>query len=472
MTETAPSDGPPLLAGSATVDITPDWPVMLGGFGQRTEPSVAVHDPVQASALFLAHGNERVLIVAADLIAMPGPVAAEVARSVGESTGLTPAQICLAASHTHSAPVPADPAGTATGIAAYTPFLIDRLVACAVSAVDTARPASLRTGTATVGFLHNRCTRGVAGTTDDRVVVAVVDDASTSRPVSVLFGVGCHPVTLGWDSNVISADFPGLARRLVIERLGLRDAVFVNGTEGDVIPGTSPDRDSLDPRGYAGGTWDDTITIATQLADAVIGAVGAARPVVIGHDRPVGIARTELRADANTGGIAPGDVEPMRAEAEATLRAFIGDRFDSVPPAQMWAAASKVVVERELTEDDMRTLMIACCRYLGLTARAARQGTSPPVTVPVQVIRIGGLALLAVPGEPLTEVGTAWRERVGASDGFVVGLANGHLRYLPRAASFDRPDAAMRYETVTAGLAPDGVERILDAGTELLGAMA
>jgi hypothetical protein len=457
-----------LVAGSATVDITPDWPVMLGGFGQRTEPAEVAHDPVEATGLWLSHGAGHLLLIAADLIAMPGPVADEVAARIADATGVDPASICLTATHTHSAPVPFDPSGTAVGVGRFQAMLVERLVECGVAAVGAARPSQLSTAIGRAGFLYNRCTRGAAGSTDDRVVVAVIDDASTGRPVSVLFGVGCHPVTLGWDSNEISADYPGLARRLLRTRLGVRHALFVNGTEGDVIPRTSPNLDSLDPRGYAGGSWDDTLGIAGELADAVVAAVAEARRF---DDMPqsVGAARTELRCEVNTGGIAAPDVAGLLADATRTLRSVMGDAVDTVPPGRMWAAASQAVIEHDLPEEEMRALMIACCRFLGLSARAARATGAPPAAVPVQALRIGDLAMLAVPGEALTEVGEAWRARVGNdSHGFVVSLANGHLRYLPRAASFARPDAATRYETVTAGLAPDGVERILDAGVELL----
>jgi hypothetical protein len=84
------------------------------------------------------------------------------------------------------------------------------------------------------------------------------------------------------------------------------------------------------------------------------------------------------------------------------------------------------------------------------------------------VLEIDDLPLLALPGEVLVEVGDEWRLRTGTERAFVVGLANGHLRYLPRAAHFAEPDADQHYETVTAGLEPNGVEYALDAATRLL----
>ena len=48
-----------------------------------------------------------------------------------------------------------------------------------------------------------------------------------------------------------------------------------------------------------------------------------------------------------------------------------------------------------------------------------------------------------------------------------MGLANAYLRYLPLAAHFAEPLSDLRYETVTAGLEPNGIERVLDAAMQV-----
>ena len=64
--------------------------------------------------------------------------------------------------------------------------------------------------------------------------------------------------------------------------------------------------------------------------------------------------------------------------------------------------------------------------------------------------------------------GQRWSALTGSTQAFIVGLANGHHRYLPMPAHFDEPDAALHYETVTAGLAPNAMRLALDAATEML----
>jgi hypothetical protein len=83
-------------------------------------------------------------------------------------------------------------------------------------------------------------------------------------------------------------------------------------------------------------------------------------------------------------------------------------------------------------------------------------------------MRLHDLDLLAVPGEALVDLGRRWAARAASDRAFVVGLANGHLRYLPTAAHFAEPEASERYETITAGLGASGVDVILDEAERVL----
>ena len=53
--------------GAAEIDVTPDFPVDLSGFGLRTQPSLGVLEPIFARALFLDDddgGDEKLLWIA------------------------------------------------------------------------------------------------------------------------------------------------------------------------------------------------------------------------------------------------------------------------------------------------------------------------------------------------------------------------------------------------------------------------
>lgn len=454
-------------AGVSSIDITPSWPVLQGGFGQRTVASDGVLDPVTAKALYVHTGHDAILLITADLIATPKQIAEPVVAALSAALGLEQRQICICASHTHSGPLPFGPAD-APGVAAYTALLIDALVRVGCDAAERTVECAIGSGVGTVDVFFNRRTRGQPNLVDPRVGVVVVTPVGGDDPLAVLFGVGCHPVTLGWDNLSISGDFPGVAQRAVEAELAGTTALFFNSTEANVIPITSPDRDALDPRGYCGGDVGDTITIGRAIADEVCRVAATVDTRV---DVGVGADRRDIVVQANNAAFDLDTAQRRLDAARSVLASDLGGDFAERAGGYLWALASKHVVETDCSETDMRRIMIACCEYLGLSARVARGSALDPVTVPIQVLRIGDVELLALPGEPLVEVGQEWAQRTGSDRAFVVGLANAHHRYLPLLRHFDMADAAVQYDTVTAGLEPTAVDRLLAEAASMLQAV-
>lgn len=453
-------------AGTARIDVTPDWPVMLAGFGQRTQPSDGVLDRIFVKALFLDDGDRRLMLITADLISTPRPLGEAVVAALGAALDLTPEQICVCASHTHSAPVPHDAGDGATGVAAFAARLQAGMIAAGIQAAAAARPCRVRTGVGNLDGFLNRRTRGAPNLVDTRIPVVVTDDAATGQPMAVLFGAGCHPVTLGWDNMKISRDFPGVAQSALESAMPGVNALFFNTTEGNVVPATSPNRDALDPRGYVGGIYEDTLKMGGDLAQVVLQVIADAKASAALN---VSSDRQTLFLKPNFADYTPEAAASLLADACRTLARYLGDDLErALPPGPLWSVASDVVVARDLSEDEMRELMIACCRYLGLHQRRAGAAPPAPVKAPVQVIRINDFAFLALPGEVMVEVGLAWSRLAAVPTAFIVGLANAHLRYLPLAAHFAEPEAAVRYETVTAGLQSGEVEVALEHAAAML----
>ena len=437
---------------------------MQGGFGQRTTPSEGVLDAVLAKALYLESDGEQLLLITVDLIAIAHQVSVPVIAGIVAASGLAPHQICICASHTHSGPLPYGPP-EAPGVARYSEFLTAALIEVGLDALALPVACEVGTGAGSVDVFFNRRTRGNPNLVDPRVGVLVVQTTGSERHRTVLFGAGCHPVTLGWDNPLISGDFPGVAQRFVEADPCVDMAMFFNTTEANIIPVTSPNRDALDPRGYCGGSPDDATTIGEVIAEEVLRVTGA---VATSPEVSIGSARRELELQANNAAFDLPMAQTRLAAAIAVLAAELGEDFQRRAGGYLWAIASQHVVDTDCSESDMRRIMIACCEYLGLSARVAHGRSLGPVTVPIQVLRIGQMELLALPGEPLVEVGHEWSSRTGNEHAYVVGLANAHLRYLPLQRHFDLPDARTQYDTVTAGLEPTAVDRMLDEAEQML----
>src|SRR5690348_4945227 len=94
-----------LAISAGTVDITPERPLMLGGYNKRTAPYTAVADRLEANVLTIHGDASRVIIVSTDLL-YPG---ASLRKELLEALNLTAdeSQLFLCASHTHYAPMTA-----------------------------------------------------------------------------------------------------------------------------------------------------------------------------------------------------------------------------------------------------------------------------------------------------------------------------------------------------------------------------
>src|SRR5580704_13998835 len=92
-------------AGVARVKITPDLPVWLNGYANRTHPSNHVMQDLWAKALALDDGKGgRVVIVTADLLFLPREITGPVAERCEKRFGVKRSQLLFNASHTHSGP--------------------------------------------------------------------------------------------------------------------------------------------------------------------------------------------------------------------------------------------------------------------------------------------------------------------------------------------------------------------------------
>jgi neutral ceramidase len=100
-----------LRAGAGRVDITPDGPIWLSGYGDRTHPSTGVLTKLWAKALAMEDSKGgRVVIVTTDLIGLPrtltDPVAARIAKEY--SLERSPRDVQLGA-HAYGTDGPVEP---------------------------------------------------------------------------------------------------------------------------------------------------------------------------------------------------------------------------------------------------------------------------------------------------------------------------------------------------------------------------
>jgi putative membrane-bound dehydrogenase-like protein len=249
---TAAEPALPYKVGVAKVDITPDHPIRLNGFGFRRAESEGVYQKIWAKAIAIEGADKSpVVLMAVDVLGIPADVYDELARRLEKKAGLTKDRLAVTATHTHTGPmltganptlfgVPIPPEHQAN-IDKYTPKFIDALEAAALAALKDMKPASLSWGVGKVTFAMNRRTKG--GPVDhDLPVLFVKDEKGKVR--AVYLNYACHCVTLS--HNQIGGDWAGFAGEAIEGTFPDSVALVAIGCGADQNPNSGVAKDRVD----------------------------------------------------------------------------------------------------------------------------------------------------------------------------------------------------------------------------------
>lgn len=241
--------------GVARIDITPNGPIRLAGYGGRESESKGVLQPLWAKAL--AFGSDEQgpsLFMTVDLIGIPGHITEKVAQRLSEKTEITRSQLIISSSHTHTGPevgnllnhfgkpMPPEELGR---IVRYQAELTDKLEQLALQALQDRSPALVAWGQGKVGFAMNRRviengkSVGMApvpeGPVDHTMPLLRITDLDGELR-AVLVNYACHGTTLGGDVNKMHGDWMGEAQRIIEERHPGATALVAIGAGGDANP--------------------------------------------------------------------------------------------------------------------------------------------------------------------------------------------------------------------------------------------
>ena len=141
-----------LKAGYAKADITPAFPVPLGGFGNS---QFRIHDsvetPICAVCVAISDGYNALLLYHLDLVGLTDPIVNACKKGIFEATGVPEDNILLNVTHTHSAP---DLRSSLDSIREYTAFLQDTIIGLAAPALADLANTELQIGSARLENLN------------------------------------------------------------------------------------------------------------------------------------------------------------------------------------------------------------------------------------------------------------------------------------------------------------------------------
>jgi neutral ceramidase len=428
-----PPRTPGLIAGAATVDVTPTDSQFLFGYPHVRRYSTGVHDPLLSSALFLSDGKIPLLFVANDVIYVSRRTAARVRDRIARKTGIPAANMMITATHTHSGPLTVDTLSNEGDpvVPKTDPRYVERLengiVEAAVQAVLTARPVEIGCGVAD-GSCVGTNRHAPQGPAIPETPILVVRDVESKAFVGAMVVCSMHPTVLHEDSTLISGDFPAMTRRYLQEHK--------LGRNCPVIWHTGPCGNQSPRHVTKANTFDEAARLGRMLGQSIAGAVEA-----MGYSTKHAIACD-------------------RALVDLPRRSFPG--VDSAQ-ALVSAAAQRLEALRQAKADacEVRT---AECDWFGseetlalakaVAEKRLNAAVASVVPAEIQVMRVGPWTFVGWPGEVFVEF--ALMLKASYTDCHVISMANGEFQgylvteeavrerwYEAMNSLFSSPDAGM-----------------------------
>ena len=223
-------EGADLRAGASRIDITPPIGFPMWGYGARHDAKcVGVLDPLQARALVLELGDQRIALVSLDLGRAPTRATTAAIRRRVQAEGIN--EIFLVGSHTHHGPV-LEMSGWPNAKQPYAADLENKLVQVILDAKKSARPARLGCGSVMTDLNRNRHSKRPDKPVDRELLVMRVEDMA-GKPIAHAVNFAAHATMTPAQVLKFSADWPGSMAALMEKETGA-PCLFLQGAAGDM----------------------------------------------------------------------------------------------------------------------------------------------------------------------------------------------------------------------------------------------
>ena len=420
-------------AGVAKSVITPKSPMWMSGYASRTTPSEGTIHDLWAKALVLQDTEgHKALLVTLDLVGIDRATAQAVCERLEKKHGLQRSEIAISTSHTHSGPVVGrnlismyslDDENNRL-IKEYTEFLIETITQTADAAFSNLAPAVIRYGAGQATFAVNRRNNrepdvpmlresgNLVGPVDHDVPLLSVRTPE-GQLRTIVFGYACHATVLSgmnW-----CGDWPGFAQLEIERRHPETVAMFMAGCGADQNP--LPRR---------------TVELATEYGNQIADSV----------DRALA-----------------GPMQTVQGKLRTAWRE-IDLAFDKLP-------------SREQLEADLKSDNVYIVRRAGpLLEKIAQDGKlSQTYPYPLQMWRLGDLAITTLGGEVVVDYAVRLKSELPGTANWIGGYCNDVMAYIPSARVLQEGgyegETAMIYYGLPTKWSPDVEEHIVRTVKEL-----
>lgn len=433
-----------LSAGVSLVDISPGQGIELAGYPHHPRYNKGILDPLFAGCICLDDSATKLAVISMDLVMYSKKEVRSVREEIARITPIPAGNIMITCSHTHSGPWASgrlDLEGLEQGLKPDPGFMIDlrrKLVSLAKDAWESRFEAQ-------VGVEKGFCGRekGVGGNrrnpnelADPEVwAIGVKDMSGKIRGCLVKYNL--HPTFLHSDSFLVSADYPGCIRKCLAERIPGTIFLFAQGCSGN-----------QSPRYFrTGKTYEEAMRVGYAIGEEAVRVLDSME-----YKTDAELLVKSVETDIETRALPPLD------EAEKAV---------AVTKAYWEKLQAESTVERDIWNAELRflgaedLLAYVLVKERGETL-SLRQDELP---AEVQVLGIGDVRIVGLPGELFAEFGITIQYRAPFGKTFVIELANGCL---PGYACTARAYAQGGYETGASLLTGRSGEQLVEAAVSLL----
>ncbi len=356
-------------AGAAMRDITPKYMIPIsGGMGTPAIPT-DTKGKLSVRAFVLEKGTTRIAIVNIDNLGWPAWLGD---RSRKLIKGISPENVLIGSTHTHSAPDAygfTDEKGNTAADLKYLDWCVIQIADAVNEAIAKLESASLKTAVAEAKgkIAYNYYADKLYDPRCGIIQAIATTGNNKGKPIVTMVNYAIHPEVLGTAGKLISPDLCGpLYDR--IESKGGGMAMFMNSAQGGMVTA-----DTRLENGKEANDWNECIRIGNLLADEALRIVGSA----------------------------PVQENPNIYSASKVIR---------------------FPVDSKIMRDVLQRSVVA--KNAGIISK------SDTVSTRLNLLNIGKAQILTVPGEALPNIGFYVKRKMKSDQPFLFGLTNDAFGYM------------------------------------------
>ncbi|MCP9225666.1 hypothetical protein ABH946_003013 [Bacillus sp. RC145] len=241
--------------GVCKVDITP--PIGIDFIGYHRDTGINnIEEHIYGTIFVFEKDEMKTVFISIDNIGMLVEDTNIIRERVASRLHVPFEQITVVYTHTHSGP---ETVGNHPLIKSYKTILLNNVVHGAITANNNMRSCEVGWDVTTGDIGVNRRERtpdgkakmgiNIEGIVDKRIGVLAIRDVETKELSGVLVFCTAHPNVLKGDSDVLSADYPGMTREL-LEKIVNCPVIIVQGAAGNVNAKYRGSREALNQMAY------------------------------------------------------------------------------------------------------------------------------------------------------------------------------------------------------------------------------